>query len=238
MCFPNVGSLQSSFFAIAVITAISDDDMVEKIDAHQFACLADAVGELVILTAGTLAATGMVVAYGKNRSVAEQRVLDDDTYVDGGLRDAAVTDALFLDEFKRLVEHQNVELLHVEILQLGMHQVVDGCGGTEIGSLLGSRVFATLAEFTGGKDGDSLGRPHAMVAAQVVYSLLAQSIEIVIAVAEHCTHQVHGTLSVRSGANENGKQLGIAERRCSEAHHFLSRPVLLVPMINAEFFHP
>ena len=195
-CLPDVESLQPPFFAIAVIAAISDDDMVKKIDTHQLAGLADAVGELVVLPAGTLAATGMVVTDSKDRGVAEQRVLDNDTHVDGRLRDATVTDALFLDEFKRLVKHQDVKLFHVKILQLGMHQVVDGCSGTEIGALLGNGVFATLSEFAGSKDGDGLGWSHAMVAAQVVYSLLAQGIKIVVAIAEHRAHQVHGTLSV------------------------------------------
>ena len=34
--------------AVAVIAAISDDDMVKKIDAHCLTSLADALGDLVI----------------------------------------------------------------------------------------------------------------------------------------------------------------------------------------------
>ena len=37
---------------VAIILSVSDDDMIEEVDAHQFASPLDVFGQMVILTAG------------------------------------------------------------------------------------------------------------------------------------------------------------------------------------------
>ena len=39
-------------FVVGIILSVGDDDMVEEVDAHQFAGPLDVFGQMVILTAG------------------------------------------------------------------------------------------------------------------------------------------------------------------------------------------
>jgi hypothetical protein len=51
---PNFNGVLLAFplFVVGIILSVSDDDMVEEVDAHQFAGPLDVFGQMVILTAG------------------------------------------------------------------------------------------------------------------------------------------------------------------------------------------
>ena len=61
---------ESSCLGITVITAVGDDEVVKKVDAHQLASLLHALRQTVVVTAGAGVAAGMVVAEGDDRGVA------------------------------------------------------------------------------------------------------------------------------------------------------------------------
>jgi hypothetical protein len=44
--------LASARFVVTIVLSVGDDDMVEEVDAHQFAGPLDVFGQMVILTAG------------------------------------------------------------------------------------------------------------------------------------------------------------------------------------------
>ena len=68
------------------------------------------------------------MADGDDRGVGQHGLAEDDADIDGGLGDAALRDAYFLDKAVVLIEQQYPELLDVEVLHQGVHLVVDLSG--------------------------------------------------------------------------------------------------------------
>lgn len=120
-------SLEFATFCITVVGAVGDDDVVEETDVHQLAGTGKGLGEVVVHLAGMQTARGVVVAHGHDGGVGQQGFLHEDADVDQHFADAAVGDALLLDEAVVLVHEQQPELLDVEVLQHGAHVVVDAC---------------------------------------------------------------------------------------------------------------
>ncbi len=56
---------------VAIIASVTDDDMVEKMDAHGFASLFHPLGKSVVVAAGLVVVRGMVMAECKDGGVTQ-----------------------------------------------------------------------------------------------------------------------------------------------------------------------
>ena len=222
---------------VGVVVAVGDDDVVHEADAHQLAGTMDAAGQLVVGVAGREVAGRVVVADGEDGGVGENGLLHDDADVYDSLADAASGNPYFPDEAVVLIEQQHPELLDVEVLHLRVHLVVDLGGCLKLRTFLGRLLLSAFAQFAGGHDGYGLGGTDTVISAQVLNAHLAEGVEVVVTAVEHIFHQVDGTFLCGAGADEDGQQLGIAQRFCSERHHFLARAIFFCPLIDVEFFH-
>lgn len=83
-------SLEFATFCIRVVLAVGDDDVVHEEDTHQFAGPLDAAGQFIVGLAGGKVARGMVVADGEDSRIGEHSLTDDDSDIDGCLRDATM----------------------------------------------------------------------------------------------------------------------------------------------------
>lgn len=68
--------------------AVGNDDMVEEVDAHQFAGSLDASRQIIVALAGFKVARRVVMANGKDGAIGENGFLHHDADIDGGLSDA------------------------------------------------------------------------------------------------------------------------------------------------------
>ena len=72
-----------------IVLAISHDDVIQKVDIHQFAGPFDALCQFFVDMAGGEVARGMVVADSQDCAGGEDSFFDDNTNVDRCLGDAA-----------------------------------------------------------------------------------------------------------------------------------------------------
>ena len=131
------------------------------------------------------------MADGEDGGVGEYCLAHEYANVDRDFGDAAVRNALFLNEPVVLIHQQEPELLGVQVLHHGVHVVVDAGGGAQVGTLLGLFLLAALAQLAGSKDGDGLGSAYAVVLTQVVNGFLAKGVQIVVAISQDAFHQAN-----------------------------------------------
>ena len=58
-------------FVEGAIQSVGDDDVVEEFDVHQLACPQNALRQIVVGSAGTDAAAGVIMTDGKDGGIAE-----------------------------------------------------------------------------------------------------------------------------------------------------------------------
>ena len=139
-----------SYFPLVMVGvegSIRHDDVIHEEDAHNLARLGDLNGQQVVVFAREGTAARVVVTDGEDGGIVENDFSHDESYVDGSLCDAAMRDALRLDEFEVLVHHQNPTFLNVEVLHTWKHVVVDGDGRTEVGAWTNLVQGTSLAQF-------------------------------------------------------------------------------------------
>ena len=139
-----------------------------------------------------------------------------------------------LDEPERLVGQHHPRLFDIEVLHTGMHLAIDGVGAVHARAFLGPRHLSATAHFTGGLNGHRLGQSHALVSLQLGKREFAQLVEIVATVGQYLLHQVYSALLGSARPDEDGQQLGIAQRRRSQAGQLLTRTVFLCPLVDTQ----
>ena len=159
--------LQAAFLAVAVVSAVDNDDVVEEVEAHGVAGGFDLAGDAVVLMTGLRVVAGVVVDERKGGGVAKQCFAYNDAHVDGRIAQPTVGNTEWTDEAVVLIHQQDPRFLYVEVLHDGVHIVVDGSGTAEVWSLAHFLSLASFTEFTGGEQADGLSFADAVVAAEV-----------------------------------------------------------------------
>ena len=85
--------LQSSFFPIAVITAVGYNNVVGKVNTHHVTTLFYLARYFVIMTARCQISTGMIVGYSQCGGIVEQTFAHNDAYIYCCFGNASATDA-------------------------------------------------------------------------------------------------------------------------------------------------
>ena len=75
---------------IGVILPIGHNDMIHKVDAHEFTSPLDGLRQLIVSTTGTQAPRRMVMTDGQDGGVGEDSLADDDSDIDSRFRDATM----------------------------------------------------------------------------------------------------------------------------------------------------
>ena len=181
---------------------------------------------------------------GDNGGIAENGLADDDADIYAHLTDAAVSNPHFLDEAMVLVHQQYPKLLYVQVLHQGVHVVVYPGGRSQFWTLLDFLHLSPLAQLTGRHNGDGLRWSHTIILAQIVDAHLAKRVQVIVTIFQNAFHQTDGILLGRARPNQDGQQLGIAQRLRSQSLHLFAGTVFLCPLVNVElrvqgvvFFH-
>ena len=82
--------LQAAFLAVAVVSAVDNDDVVEEVEAHGVAGGFDLAGDAVVLMTGLRVVAGVVVDERKGGGVAKQCFAYNDAHVDGRIAQPTV----------------------------------------------------------------------------------------------------------------------------------------------------
>ena len=103
-----------------------------------------------------------------------------------------------LDEAEALVHEQHPCLLRVEVLHLGVHEVVYSLRRSHVGAVGSLACGASLAQLARRQNGDGLRLSDAVICRQLTQLHLAERIKIAVAVADDALHELHGALLRRS----------------------------------------
>ncbi len=115
-----------------------------------------------------------------------------------------------------------------------MEQLVDVIGAEHACSLGRTLPAAAFAQFEGCHYLEALGFAQSLEGKEVVETPLAEHAEAVAAAGTDLLHQRDGSMLHRAGADEDGKQLGIAESRRTQTHHLFPRAVCLCPFVYGD----
>lgn len=200
-------------------------------DVHDLGSLADVLRQLLVIVAGACVARGMVVHDSNLRGIVQQSFAQDETHVNSRLIYSPTTDADTVYNLSSLVEQQKPKLLDGLITERGMEQFVDVARADHTCPLGRTLPAAAFAQLEGCHYLEALGFAQPLEGEEIVEVPLAECAEAVAAAGTDLLHQRDSSLLHRTRTDEDGKQLGIAESRCAQAHHLLTRAIRLCPFV-------
>ena len=124
-----------------------------------------------------------------------------------------------------------------QVFQTLIHKLVSHIGGTErLG--VGHRLLHTaVAQFHSRLNGDGLRFPDTFITHQLFYAHTVEQHQTTTTVGQNLAHQLFGILLPRTAANQDGKQLGTSQLRCTLANQLLSRTTLGINITHGYMVH-
>ena len=110
---------------IAVVGPVGHYNMVEELDAHEFAGTLELFRHIIITAAGSEMAGRMIMADSENRGVCHTCLLDDDANVNGHLRDTTLRQTEHVDQPVSLIHQNHPELFDGEVTHDWVHLIID-----------------------------------------------------------------------------------------------------------------
>ena len=201
---------ESALIVVAVIAAVSEDDVVNEAYVHGFRRFLHPLRQAVVFPAGLGTARRMVVAERNGRGVGEDGLAENEPHVDHSSRDAAATDTDTADDAQVVVHQQHVAFFNGIVAELVEEVAVNVFRRLCAGAFLHVLFLPPFAQFAGCKNRHRLRFADAFVAAELFERHLAHVAQTVAMVNEQALHEAHGIFRCRPRPDEDGQQFGIA----------------------------
>ena len=103
--------------------------MVTEMDSHQVASTLDRLCEFIIYPTRANAPTGMIMAENDDGGIVHDGLFHNDTDINRSFSNTTLADAYRLYKLVVLIEKNHMAFLHLQVLHLGIHVVINGGSG-------------------------------------------------------------------------------------------------------------